>query len=198
MKTNQISAERGVTKRKTYLVWLPLVVVLLKASTALGTTKQEQTTFVADPAERLERPVPVPDAVLRILSKDEMVIGCMQSNPIPSGRSLASWFAVSEIHLNGPNEADLVVLPVVQGSPSMCFHSVEGIGWFWVFRPIGPHYRLVLKTAGLGLSVLDTRHNGYRDIRSGGQVGNTATAVTFRYGTGGRYQEYRRKTTELH
>jgi hypothetical protein len=184
-------------RRKGHLVWSSCL-LLLGASIALGTTTQEQTTFYADPSEPLVRPIPVPDAVLQILARDAAVVACMKDNPMPRGRSLSAWFMASEVHLNGSDRADIVVLPVgTQGESYMCFRSVEGIEWFWVFRHIGGRYELVLKTAGLGLSVLDTRHNGYRDIRSDGQVGKWSTTTTFRLGDG-HYREYRKKTTELH
>jgi hypothetical protein len=152
--------------------------------------------FNADPSERVIRPVPVPNAVLQILERDTTVAACMNDNPIPRGESLTSWFTASEIHLNAPDEADLIVLPVAQGDAYICFHSVEGIGWFWVFRQAAGRYELVLKTAGLGLSVLDTRHNAYRDIRSDGQVGKWSTTATFRF-EDGHYREYQKSTKEL-
>jgi hypothetical protein len=167
-----------------------------QTSIALGATRQEQSVFNADPSEQVTHPIRVPNAVLQLLAKDTAVAACMKDNPIAPGGSLTSWFTASEIHLNGPDEADLVVLPVAQGDAFMCFHSVEGVGWFWVFREAAGQYELVLKTAGLGLSVLDTRHNGYKDIRSDGQVGKWSTRTTFRF-TGGRYQEFQKKTTEL-
>ncbi|MGA7523460.1 MAG: hypothetical protein WBW84_13465 [Acidobacteriaceae bacterium] len=116
----------------------------------------------------------------------------MQENPIPPGDSLASWFEASEIHLDGPDEADLVVLPVAQGSRLLCFHSAEGIGWFWVFRQAGAHYELVLKTAGLGLTILHGRHHGYRDIQSGMAFGTHSSQTTYRFANG-QYREYRRE-----
>lgn len=161
-----------------------------------GATRREQPEFNADPSEQVTHPIHVPNAVLQLLAKDTAVAACMKDNPIAPGGSLTSWFTASEIHLNGPDEADLVVLPIAQGDALMCFHSVEGVGWFWVFRRAAAQYELVLKTAGLGLSVLDTRHNGYKDIRSDGQVGKWSTRTTFRF-TGGRYQEFQKKTNEL-
>jgi len=149
--------------------------------------------FNADPSERLARPMPGPDAVLQVLSKDETVAACVKENPISHSGSLASWFVASQIHLNGSDETDLVVLPITQGDRLMCFHSVEGIGWFWVFRPIGGRYELALKTAGLGLSILDSRHSGYRDIQSGGQVGKRSTRSMFRF-DGKAYREFLKKT----
>jgi len=188
-----------LTETKTLLLLLLLLFPAeshAQASVALGATRQEQSEFNADPSERVTHPIHVPNAVLQVLAKDTAVAACMKDNPIAPGESLSSWFTASEIHLNGSDEADLVVLPVAQGDAYMCFRYFEGIGWFWVFRPIGDRYELVLKTAGLGISVLDTRHNGYRDIRSVGQVGEWSTTTTFRF-KDGHYREFKKDTKEL-
>lgn len=171
--------------------WISLV-LMTQASIALGAPKQEQTLFNADPSEGITHPVPVPDPILETLTKDVSVVACVKDNPIPSNTALASWFAASEIHLNEPNETDIVVLPAAQGSPYLCFHSAEGIGWFWVFRKTGRQYEPVLKTSGLGLRVLDSKHNGYRDLQSESQIGGTNTETVFRF-ENGRYRVHQRK-----
>lgn len=168
----------------------------LGATVGWGSEAQEQTVFDADPSEPIAHPIALPNGAAHVLAQDDDVVACMKDNPIPQGASLASWFTASEIHLNGPNETDLIVLPVAQNSPYMCFHSAEGIGKFWVFRQAGGRYELVLKTAGLGLTVLESKHNGYRDIESGGQVGAFVRRSSFRF-ENGRYHEYQRKTEEL-
>ena len=157
---------------------------------AWGKTEREQTSFDADPSSPITRAVSLPDSALQILAQDSEVVACMKESPIPSETSLASWFVASEIHLDGADEADLVVLPAAQENRFMCFHSVEGIGWFWVFRKVDAHYELVLKTAGLGLVILDTRHHGYRDIQSGAAYGTHGSQITYRFGNG-KYGEYR-------
>jgi hypothetical protein len=179
----------------TLLPWRRLVLgfcifLLLEPSRAWGKTEREQTSFDADPSSQITRTVSLPDSVLQILAQDSEVVACMKENPIPSEASLASWFVASEIHLDGPDEVDLVVLPVAQGNRLMCFHSVEGIGWFWVFRQVGAHYELALKTAGLGLIIRDARHRGYRDIQSGLAFGMHSSQTTYRF-ENGKYREYR-------
>jgi len=179
------------------LPWRRLILVsclflVLEPLGVWGKTGKEQTSFDADSSRQITRPVDLPGSVLRILAQDNEVVACMKDNPIPPEASLASWFMASEIHLNGPDEADLVVLPVAQGSLYMCFHSVEGIGWFWVFRQVGAHYELVLRTAGLGLIIRDARHAGYRDIQTGAAFGMHSSQITYRF-ENGKYREYRRE-----
>ncbi len=171
------------------LTWRRLILgscllLFLQHSGAWGKTEKEQTSFDADSPGQITRPVPLPDSVLQILTQDSEVVACRKENPIPPGTSLASWFVASEIHLGGPDEADLVVLPIAQGNHFLCFHSVEGIGWFWVFRQVGAHYELVLKTAGLGLIIRDARHHGYRDIQNGMAFGTHSSQTTYRFENG--------------
>ena len=84
----------------------------------------------------------------------------------------------------------LLYYPSRKGIVSMCFYSVEGISWFWVFRQVGAHYELALKTAGLGLIIRDARHRGYRDIQSGLAFGMHSSQTTYRF-ENGKYREYR-------
>lgn len=163
---------------------------LLGSSGAWGKTEKEQSSFDADPSSQITRPVPLPDSVLQVLTQDNEVVACRNENPIPPGASLASWFVASEIHLGRSDEEDLVVLPVAQGNRFLCFHSVEGIGWFWVFRKVGAQYELVLKTAGLGLIIRDARHQGYRDLQSGMAFGAHSSQTTYRF-ENGKYLRYR-------
>jgi hypothetical protein len=197
MKIHKTAAKCVRVKRLSYVVLASCLLLLPGTQRSLASTRKEQTTFYSDPSEPLIEPIAVPDAVLQILAKDAAVMACLKDNAIPRGESLASWFTASEVHLNAPDETDIVVLPAsTQGESYMCFRYVEGIEWFWVFRHTEGHFQLVLKTAGLSLSVLDARHNGYRDIRSDGLVGKFATTVTFRF-EGGRYLQYRKKTSEI-
>lgn len=182
------------TNLKNFLLVL-LFLAMVSGSLSWGATKEEQSKFNAD--ELVKRPVPVPDNILDILLRDSTVAGCINDNPILHRPSLGSWFVASEIHLDGDNEADMVVLPIAQGEACLCFHSAEGISWFWVFRPVGRGYELALKAAGLELLVLNTKHNGYRDIRIGGQVGKFGTKVVFRFAHG-LYRQYRKREIELH
>jgi hypothetical protein len=195
MKTYQESpntAECRGGKAWRYSAWMVSVALMTQASIASAVPKQEQTLFNADPSEGIARPVPVPDSVLETLANDAFVVACVKDNRIPSNTAPPSWFAASEIHLDGPNETDIVVLPVALGSPYFCFHSAEGFGWFWVFRKTGKQYEPVLKTSGLGLRVLDSKHHGYRDLQSESQIGGTNRETRFRF-ENGRYRVYQKE-----
>jgi hypothetical protein len=160
---------------------------------------QEQSTFGTEevsPAEpRVIRPVPVPDEVLEVLKAGAGFKSCLDYNPLAPGQLLSSWFIASKIHLDGSDETDLVVVPSFRGKEGMCFESVEGIGWFWVFRKVGGRYELALKTSGNGLEILKTKNNGYRNIQTGtiGQAGRFITTITFHF-DGKAYRKYNEKT----
>jgi hypothetical protein len=168
---------------------------------AVQTIPGEQSSFGTEefPGQPfLKRPVPVPEAVSEILMRDDAVQHCLGDDPLPSGEPLSSWFVASEIHLDDRNETDLVVLPNPKpGGSYLCFHSVEGISWFWVFRGTAGKYELMLKASGNQMQVLQSRHSGHRDIQTVevGQAGKYLTTVTFRF-DGKHYQTYRENTQE--
>jgi hypothetical protein len=192
-----------MNRKSLVMAFLLLLALTLSAQSQITrqSSQQEQSSFGTEelPGETLvKRPVPVPDTVLQILKTDDGVKSCLEYNPLVPGQLLGSWFIASEIHLDGPNERDLVILPTPHpGDTYMCFHSVSGIGQFWVFRKIGERYQLVLKASGTGLLILKTRNNGYRSIQTGsvGQAGRYVTTITFRF-DGQRYREYRNITQE--
>jgi hypothetical protein len=107
----------------------------------------------------------------------------------------ASWFLASAVHLNGPDEVDLIVLPNVpdiakSGNPGGCLLSANG-GAFWVLGPgiASGRYGLLLATYAGRLEVLSSRTNGYRDI----QTGYMSTAMLYKYMVH-QYQLAERKT----
>jgi hypothetical protein len=84
----------------------------------------------------------------------------------------ANWFVASEIHLEGPNEIDLIVLPggripdTPPGEPSAnaCLVGANTSG-FWVLRKTPLGFLVVLSEMAHDLEVLKTRSHGFRDIR---------------------------------
>ena len=155
---------RDMNKKKL-LIGVGLFLVFatpMRSQKAGETSEEEQSAFGTEEVPGMpfvKRAVPVPDAALQILKEDVDVKGCLSNNPLPPGHSLASLFIGSGIHLDGSSESDLVVVPVPDYP---CFHSVAGIGVFWIFGRSGEQYGLVLKALGNGLAILGSKHNGYR------------------------------------
>jgi len=164
--------------------------------------EQEQSSFGGEEVAGipfLQRPVRLPRAVLQILKEEATVKGCLTSNGLPLDHPIASWFVAATVHLGGPDERDLVVLPNPRShTPDfLCFHSASGIQSIWLFRRIGKQYHLVLTTTGNGISILPDRHFGFRDIQSGtiGSAGRLVTTVIFHF-DGNQYQEFDEETKE--
>ena len=122
----------------------------------------EQTEFGAD--SDLERPIPVPEAALKVLRNALKAT----SEDLPAERLRAS-----EVHLDGPTEVDLVV-PVLAGS-----HAA----FFYILRPASDGYELIFDSGGDSMTVLRTRSHGYRGLRVVGitMAGAGEATVVYRF-----------------
>ncbi len=162
--------------------------------------KAEQSAFDAEPDSgkmHLERPVEIPASALDVL-RDTLsrgTVNCLKSRGTTPKQVPASWFLASAVHLNGPNEVDLIVLPNVPsiakpGNSGGCLLPANG-GPFWVLGPgiASERYGLLLAAYGHRLEVLDSRANGYRDI----QMGTIRTALLYKF-TVHQYQLSEKKT----
>lgn len=173
----------------------------LQAQTSNKAAEREQSTFGGEEVPGIpfiKRPVPVPADVLKILKQDDTVKGCLRDNEPTPDKPFSFWFLASSVHLDGPSENDLVVLPNPGWQPGYgCWYSASGIQWFWIFGKTSERYKLILTTPGNGIEILQTKHAGHKDIRSGtiGSAGRYLTTVLYRF-NGNKYQEHERKTTE--
>ena len=169
--------------QQTRVVWLLVLVAVLECSVVAQKPgkeqQQEQSNFGGDAGSAEEftrKPVEIPTAALQLL-RDTLhpgTIYCIEEKGTKLDQVPASWFVGSEIHLDGPDETDLVVRPNVFKLPeaASCLLGASEIP-FWVLRNVGGRYLLLLETYALELDVLDSRTNGYRDIQT-----DSATAVT--------------------
>lgn len=104
-----------------------------------------------------ERSVALPADVLNVLRADELNQQGFQTCP-NRGRLReipAKWFVASQVTLR--DEYTLVK------ADNACLWGAD-IGPFWVFRQTSNGYELVVTDRALGLELLPTRTNGYRDI----------------------------------
>lgn len=187
------------------LVWSVVLGVLLAAkvwsaprqNSARG-RHPEQTVFDLAPDisdKVVKQPVRIPGTALDTLrdNLDTGIVKCLKSMGMTAERASASWFQASAIHLNGPNETDLVVFPNVPNpsptNPAGCMLPAN-FGLVWVLGPgiATGRYRLLLATGGLRLEVLNSRANRYRDI----QVGQPGRTLLYKF-TGQQYQVADRK-----
>lgn len=158
----------------------------------------EQSVFDAeqdDAGAPIRRPVEIPTSVLDILRHDPRVLNCEKYKNISVNQIPAKWFIASEIHLDGSAEKDLIVLPRLDldlKPGNVCLLGAN-IYPFWVFASRGNRYELVLETNALGLRVLHSQTNGYRDIE-GSVATAIVTTVTFKF-DGQKYEVYRSRSS---
>lgn len=152
----------------------------------------------------IQRPAELSRAALRVLSKDERVASCLKHDDLSAEELPADWFVASEIHLGGPNEVDLVVLPggrLPDTPPGEISQNVCLMGantaQMWVLRDTQAGFQLVLSQIGLGMSVLSTRTNGLRDIQVGFAVGGGGYDVEIEDKFDGKSYEITERTSTL-
>jgi hypothetical protein len=176
---------------------------VLTAQHAKPAEQKEQSEFGIElEAVPIQRPVTLPRAALDALSKDERVASCLESEGLSPKELPANWFVASEIHLDGQNETDLVVLPggrlpdtpAGEISPNACFLGAN-TAQMWVLGKTQHGFRLVLSQIGLGMSVLATRTNGLRDIEVGAAVGGYYDSIDYKFD--GESYKIAARTSEL-
>jgi hypothetical protein len=142
---------------------------------------QEQTRFGLE--QPVSKPVPIPDAILSILDTDSEVLTsrCVEEGR-PTRKISASWFEASQIHLDGPEEIDLLVK-----AKDGCLLGAN-IGPFWIFEKTEHGYELLLGVSALGLELLPSRTNSHKDVSAGAVAGGAAVTVFYKF-DGRRYQE---------
>jgi hypothetical protein len=137
------------------------------------TPTEEQSGFNSElEIDPVQKPVALSNKALRVLAKDKLISSCLDSENIPPERLPANWFVASLIHLDGPKELDLIVLPAgrlpetPEGeiSANACLVGAN-TGGFWVLRRTSQGFQLVLSQMAHSLDILKTRSNGLRDIR---------------------------------
>lgn len=186
----------GSTTR--YRAWVPPLIIAVfivgsaRAQSGANSRRGEQTAFAADtiPGEvRIKKPVDISNGALQVLRNTERARLCITAAAISTKEVLASWFVGSEIHLNGPDEVDLIVEPrdlSEKPSANRCLYGAHVMP-FWVLREADGKFQLLLETDAAGLFVLDSRTKGYRDIKEvTGFIGTTGS-VTFQF-DGEKYQ----------
>ena len=170
------------------LLQLLIVVSLLASIGNSQIAKQpqssEQSRFAVEGIP-IEKPKDVPESVLKILRKDDYVAGCLKQGQSAS-EIPASWFVGSEIHLDGSDQIDLIVVPRQlaprkdEPTDNACLYGAN-VAPFWVFSKASGQPTLVLEISAAGLKVLNAKTNGYRDIRTWSSTAQTRTTSYFRF-----------------
>ena len=134
---------------------------------------QEQSGFSYElEIDPIQKPVALSEVALQVLAKDELIRSCLDRRNLAPEKLPANWFVASQIHLDGPKEIDLIVLPsgrlpdTPRGeiSANACLVGAN-TGGFWVLHGTSTGYQLVLSQKAHSLDVLKTRSNGLRDFQ---------------------------------
>lgn len=118
----------------------------------------EQLSFSVDD-EDVQRPIPLPPTIGRLLASDPAVKTRLQDERLSSNDLPNSWFQVSAVHLNGPAEKDIVVI----GSGLLLGAKVTT---FWIFRPKLSGFEMIFTASAHDLIIKQSRTAQYLDIET--------------------------------
>jgi hypothetical protein len=117
----------------------------------------QQTHFSAEDSE-VKTPVEIPEEVLAILRKDDHVMRALRNERLQFESLPRSWFSAGEAHLGNQAGPDFVIEAegILRGA---------NVNVFWVVRSTSAGPRLVMKAPAHDLFLLNSHHNGLRDIK---------------------------------
>lgn len=136
-----------------------------------GTTEKKHKNWVDHPP--VEHPVPIPDSIMVLLRADKLVTSCLKTENVTEAPT--TWFQAGAIHLHKGDQIDFVVLP-----NNECLYGAMSDP-FWVFGQNGNGYDLLLRSDLLGIAVLNSKTNEYRDIRATFIVSGARSSVKFKF-----------------
>jgi hypothetical protein len=169
-------------------VALTLAIVAVGALPARSQDAQpisEQTIFRE--SERLTRPAPLTPDVLKLLLATKQAKRVLDSMSDSQRENPARLFQASEIHLNSPDEIDLIV---IGNSPMMNADSAM----FWVVRSPRKHAAVILACGQDNLEVMRSKTNSYKDIMAYWSSPQETIITTYHY-DGNAYRVWRNKTS---
>jgi hypothetical protein len=174
--------------RQTILVFWAPICLQVSCAQIPRHPSQEQLRFSAED-ESVRRPVVVPEGALAIVKKDPYVIEFLDGRDTSAAEPREPWLVASEVHLAGPDERDIVVVATgrLRGA---------NVTTFWVLRPTGHGFELLLTAPAHDLIVRNSRSQGYRDIQILATPGIRVSAVSFRF-DGNQYKVYGRSSENI-
>ena len=151
-------------------------------------TASEQASFSAEDSA-VKRPVEIPEDGMAILRRDDFVASVLRDQEITPAKLPQSWFSASSIHLGLNSRPDLVVV----GEPPLAGANVV---MFWIFRSTPAGHKLLFRAGGHDLVVLNSRHNGLRDVQTSSVTLQRLNDSIYRY-NGSRYVVYRDRSKSI-
>jgi hypothetical protein len=175
-------------KRAVFFLFVCLMACDALTAQSARVQSPEQSLFSAEDTA-VKKPVAIPEDVLAILVKDELVRGALENENLPAEKLPLTWFSASTIHLSKPSQKDLIVMaegPLAGGN----------VVTFWVFHRTAHGHELVLMAPAHDLAVKNSRWNGYRDIELTFMSAVRISIVLCRF-DGKQYAKYKSKTEDI-
>lgn len=162
------------------MILVPLLLCGFVLAQRYAYQQPEQTAFSAED-DKVQKPVSIPDDILKILASDERVAGCLSADRVPN-QYLSGWFSASEISLDPDPYPDFIII-----ASNPCLFGAN-INPFWVFLGSKQGHVLALNVYAHDLKVQSTRHAGHRDIIAFRTSGTTVSESDFHF-KDGKYVE---------
>lgn len=151
-------------------------------------SRTEQSLFGAEDVA-VDRPIGVPEGALQVLRKDEQILRYLEARGKSADELTTESFLASEIHLDGPDEIDLVVM----GNDRL---RGANVATFWVFRKLTNSFSLVLKTSAHDLRIQKTKWNHFRNIQTASPIAGEAYFAVYKF-DGQQYKISERKSEPI-
>jgi hypothetical protein len=133
-----------------------LICVALVCLCQCAEARKEQRQFSVD-HKTFERPVSLPTPVANAILQDPDIQQFLKVANIPGDTLPPNWFLASEVKLSDSGPPSLIVMG------TGVFVS-RNLATFWVFRPTGDRWELVLNEPAHDLRITDALHRGFRNI----------------------------------
>ena len=153
-----------------------------------GPSNPEQLHFSAEDSE-VKHPITLPAGAIDIIKKDPDVVEALKNRDKPLTDLPMTWITAAAVHLDGRDETDIVI--VARG-----LLAGANVTTFWVLRPKGQGFELLLTAPAHDLYVRNTRTNGYRDIEIMAATAVRVSTVTFKL-DGDRYKKLNQRSESI-
>ncbi len=171
---------------KTYVLLIAALFTLGSRSAHLSVAQRvshEQSSFNMEDAV-VDHPAQIPKSALRVLVEDRHVAQQLRIHNLSPDQIPSSWFQTAEVHLDGGNEKDFVVI----GKGDLLGANVTP---FWVIRNSDKGTQLVLAVPAHELRILKSRSRGFKDIWVGAVISGDLSTITYHF-DGEKYQVFQR------
>lgn len=175
-------------KRISLLIDIFLIASAAPSQSRPDSAFAEQTIFSAEDYT-VKRPVPLSNQLVSILLKDPDVQEVLSNEGLPISSLPKSWFLVSEVHLGGPDERDLVVIAAgrLQGA---------NVTTYWIFRAYPGGLVQLLKAPAHTIVIKNQRSKGYKNVELMSATSDQVSTTLCRF-NGTRYVPTERKLEKI-